>query len=196
MTLKDKILGCLFGMAIGDGFGRETEFMNISEINAMWPPYGPKEPNGNPILVTDDTQMELAVGESLIESESDNYSSEVFGKNLIQKFILWYNDPRNNRAPGMTCLRACENLEKGMPWEKATYKDSKGCGANMRVMPIGLLRAMNLSYERIGALSQFQSVITHAHPTALAASEITAVTISFILDGVGRKLVRYFTYPC
>ena len=66
----------------------------------------------------------------------------------------------------------------------------------MRVIPVGLLRSLNLSYEKIGALSQFQSVITHAHPTALTASEITAITVSFIIDGISsdnllNKLLNY-----
>jgi len=84
----------------------------------------------------------------------------------------------------MTCIRSCERLEKGLSWKKATELSSKGCGANMRVIPVGLLTAKGVNLSTIGAIAQFQSVLTHAHPTALAASEITAITIAKILHKV------------
>ena len=187
MELLEKIKGSLLGMAIGDGFGYPTEFLSISEILSKWPPIGPQTPEGNPILVTDDTQMAISVADALIKSSHDNYSIRSLTKNLIKNYISWLNDPRNNRAPGMTCIRAIENLEKGLNWDQATMKDSKGCGANMRVIPVGLLATKGLTNKKIGAIAQFQSAITHAHPTALAASEITAITISKLINGLDKN---------
>lgn len=51
------------------------------------------------------------------------------------------------------------------------------------------MRAKGLSYQEIGQYAQLQSAVTHAHPTALAASEITAICIAMILDGVGDDLL-------
>jgi ADP-ribosylglycohydrolase len=178
------IKGCLFGMAIGDGYGYPTEFLTVQEIKTKWVPDGPEEPIGNPILVTDDTQMAIAVAEALISSSKNNFSIATLEKHLIANYITWLNDPKNNRAPGMTCIRSCERLEKGLPWDKATELSSKGCGANMRVVPVGLLTAKGLDETTIGAIAQFQSVLTHAHPTALAASEITAITVTKIINKV------------
>ncbi|MFB9299330.1 ADP-ribosylglycohydrolase family protein [Kibdelosporangium philippinense] len=45
---------------------------------------------------------------------------------------------------GMTCLRACGGLAEGEPWVDATITGSKGCGANMRVTPVGLLPEVDL----------------------------------------------------
>ncbi|BDS11561.1 ADP-ribosylglycohydrolase family protein [Aureispira anguillae] len=181
---KDYIKGSLFGMAIGDGFGYPTEFLSISEIVEKWPPTGPDKPEGNPILVTDDTQMAIAVAKALMESENQGFSPSLLEQKLTKYYIQWLNDPKNNRAPGMTCIRACERLEKGLAWEKSAELNSKGCGANMRVVPVGLLSQKGLSENKIGAIAQFQSALTHAHPTALAASEITAITIAKLINGV------------
>lgn len=184
MNLASRINGCLFGMAIGDGFGYPTEFLTIARIVQRWPPHGPQIPEGNPILVTDDTQMAIAVANALIKSYPTAFQLSSLKDSLVQNYIQWLNDPENNRAPGMTCIRATENLEKGMEWKKATMKDSKGCGANMRVIPVGLLAVKGISIHQIGAIAQLQSAITHAHPTALAASEITAVTVVKLLNGI------------
>jgi ADP-ribosylglycohydrolase len=56
-----------------------------------------------------------------------------------QRFLEWAGSPDNNRAPGMTCLRACGELSLDVPWTQATVIGSKGCGANMRVAPVGLV---------------------------------------------------------
>jgi len=184
MSITERIEGCLFGMAIGDGYGYPTEFLRIDEIIKKWPPNGPTEPEGNPILVTDDTQMAIAVANGIINSEKDDYSKEALEKNIRNEFVIWLNDEKNNRAPGMTCIRACEKLETGIAWSAATIKDSKGCGANMRVVPVGLMYELGIEEKQVGAIAQFQSVLTHAHPTALAASEITAITIAKIIQGV------------
>jgi ADP-ribosylglycohydrolase len=56
----------------------------------------------------------------------------------------------------------------------------------MRVTPIGLLKFKGKGFtnEEIAKLAQFQSVVTHAHPTALIASELTAITIIKIIENV------------
>jgi ADP-ribosylglycohydrolase len=87
------------------------------------------------------------------------------------------NSPDNNRAPGMTCLSACRRLmDKAMPWQKATVLSSKGCGANMRVAPVGLLLGEEPATR--AAIAQFQAALTHGHPTGLAASDLTAFTVA------------------
>jgi ADP-ribosylglycohydrolase len=81
-----------------------------------------------------------------------------------------------------TRLRACELLASGLPWRKATGETSKGCGANMRVAPMGLMPGLG-DVERVAA-AQFQAALTHGHPTALAASELTALAIHWLRNGM------------
>ena len=99
-----------------------------------------------------------------------------------RRFVEWAHSPDNNRAPGMTCLRACAGLAEGKPWISATQQSSKGCGANMRVTPVGLVAGVSSS-TRAGA-AQLQAALTHGHPTGLAASELTAFATWWLLDGM------------
>ncbi len=48
----------------------------------------------------------------------------------------------------------------------------------MRVTPIGCLP--HVSATERAALAQFQAALTHAHPTALAAADLTAWTMAFL----------------
>ena len=172
--------GSLFGLAYGDALGKPTEFMEYADIVAQYGPAGPRELDGDPALVTDDTQMALAVGEAL--AEVDSPTPEAFEPVLRRNFLAWAVSPDNNRAPGMTCLLACEALADGRPWQAATQIGSKGCGANMRVTPVGLVPDLD-DEQRAGA-AQLQAALTHGHPTALAASELTAYAVHWLRTGM------------
>ena len=187
ISARSKITGCLFGLAFGDAFGGPTEFLPVDEILRQWPVNGPADLTGDPVRVTDDTQMALAVGEALAAAIARGHLSRPALEPLLREaFVDWLNSPDNNRAPGMTCLRACENLEMGKSWIEATVKDSKGCGANMRVAAAGLLTAEmhGVGERERAAIAQFQAALTHGHPTALTASDLTAFTISQLVAGV------------
>src|SRR5436190_5566343 len=176
-TALERIQGCLLGLAFGGAFGAPTEFLSVDEIVNRWPPDGPAVLTGNPVRVTDDTQMTIAVGEALLAAKaSGNLARPSLEEKFRAAFVEWFRSPENNRAPGMTCLRTCARLEEGKAWIEATDPSSKGCGANMRVAPVGLLDIQGdfLAPSSRSALAQFQSAMTHGHPTALAASDLTA----------------------
>jgi ADP-ribosylglycohydrolase len=175
----ERIQGCLFGMALGDALGADTEFLDVAGILKQYPPNGPQELRGNPARVTDDTQMALAVGQALATAPYP-YAPETLGQHLIEAFIKWYDDPDNDRAPGVTCLTACENLIGGMRWQDASEISSKGCGANMRVAPVGVL---DVDVVSRAAIAQFQAAMTHGHPTGLAAADLTAYVIAYLGNG-------------
>jgi ADP-ribosylglycohydrolase len=172
--------GSLFGLAYGDALGKPTEFQDYETIVAAYGPAGPRELAGEPALVTDDTQMMLAVGEALVAAGPLTPAS--FEPVLRQGFLDWAISPDNNRAPGMTCLRACGNLADGRPWQQASQIHSKGCGANMRVTPVGLIRGLT-DDQRSGA-AQLQAGLTHGHETGLTASELTAFAVHWLRDGL------------
>ena len=180
IDLQDRADGCLFGLALGDALGAKTEFLSVQKIQERFGPDGPGEPVGDPALVTDDTQMALAVGEALREAGPPYTAARVEGP-LRRAFTAWADSPDNDRAPGVTCLTACARLKQGMPWTQATVANSKGCGANMRVAPVGLL--LDVPAETRAALAQFQAALTHGHPTALAASDLTAWTVADLASG-------------
>jgi ADP-ribosylglycohydrolase len=173
----DAIAGCLFGMAIGDALAAPTEFIrSAAEIRERFGPDGPAKPSGR---VTDDTQMALAVGDALMAA-GPPWSAETLEPALRAAFVAWMDSPENTRAPGFTCMSACRHLKEGRFWWDASVLNSKGCGANMRVQPVGLLDAD--AATRAG-VAQFQAALTHGHPTALAASDLTAFAIAELAAG-------------
>ncbi|USX53476.1 ADP-ribosylglycohydrolase family protein [Lentzea sp. HUAS12] len=176
----DRIAGSLYGLAFGDALGKPTEFLTVEEIDEMFGPSGPDDLDGDPALVTDDTQMALAVAWALHDAES--YTADALEPRLRERFVAWAHSPENDRAPGMTCLRAVGGLAEGLPWVEATIAGSKGCGANMRVTPVGLLPGLDL--DVLAGVSQLQAAMTHGHPTALAASELTAYATRLLVDGL------------
>jgi ADP-ribosylglycohydrolase len=128
--------------------------------------------------------MTLAVGEALLAAQTP-FTSASIEPPLRAKFIDWLISPENNRAPGMSCMQACEGLKAGEEWLDATVAGSKGCGANMRVAPVALLSRdlPGMSERTRSEIAQFQAVMTHGHPTALAAADLTCVAIHELLLG-------------
>ncbi|BCL78401.1 ADP-ribosylglycohydrolase family protein [Ktedonobacteria bacterium brp13] len=182
---EQRASGCLFGLAFGDALGADTEFLDIAAILHKYPPHGPQDLPGSLARVTDDTQMTLAVGEALLEADQP-YTVRTLEDPLRDAFIAWKESPDNNRAPGITCCQACDYLACGLPWYKATIAQSKGCGANMRVAPVGLLPlgVYGLTAQTRAAIAQFQAALTHGHPTGLAAADLTAYVVAdLVADG-------------
>jgi ADP-ribosylglycohydrolase len=177
------VAGSLYGLAYGDALGGPTEFRTVAEIEAVFGPDGPRElprEAGTGIArVTDDTQMALAVADAL--TVPSVLTADAFEPPLRGRFLAWAASPDNNRAPGMTCLRACAALAEGGPWRDATIVGSKGCGANMRVTPVALVPG--LDDDTRAGVAQLQAALTHGHPTALAASELTMFAVRWLLDG-------------
>lgn len=177
--MGDKYRGCLYGAAFGDCLGGPVEFVRtVWEIRQRVDDDEPRLPvHGR---VTDDTQMMLYVGEALMQA-GPPYTPERLEAPLVNAFVRWLNDPDNTRAPGRTCISACMGLARGFPWRDSTIRGSKGCGANMRVQPVGLLPVDD---ETMGGVAQFQAALTHGHSTGLAAAELTAIAIARLVAGV------------
>jgi ADP-ribosylglycohydrolase len=167
----------LYGLAYGDALGAPTEFLTVPEIQQRYGPDGPSDIGTG--RVTDDTQMALAVGWALRDAPS--LKPEPLAVALRDRFVAWWDSPDNDRSPGRTCLRACAGLARGLPWVEATVADSKGCGANMRTTPVGLVPGIEL--DTLAAVTQLQAGFTHGHPTGLAASELTAYTVWVLSRG-------------
>jgi ADP-ribosylglycohydrolase len=186
----DLVAGTLYGLAYGDALGKPTEFMSIDQIIARYGADGPRDLPGGPhgvAQVTDDTQMALAVADALIATLSDGgaLTADRLEPHVRASFLTWWRSPANNRAPGRTCLTACESLAAGLPWRDATVMASKGCGANMRVTPVAVAHHGSgpIDDETRSGAAQLQAAMTHGHATALAASELTMLAVRWLLDG-------------
>ncbi|WP_405738439.1 ADP-ribosylglycohydrolase family protein [Streptomyces sp. NBC_00028] len=179
---KRAATGTLIGLALGDALGFPTEFNDVPSILAKCGPWREMRLPER-ALVSDDTQMTLALGRGLRTAMDRGLLGPLrLERPLREEFVDWYQSPENNRAPGRTCLTACNLLkDERRLWQDASQIGSKGCGANMRVAPIGL--APGLSDEQRSGAAQLQSALTHGHPTALAASDLTAHAVRLLAQG-------------
>ena len=174
-----KIEAVLFGLALGDALGFDTEFMKLPEIKSKYGAHGIQEPP-NPALYTDDTQMTLAVIEGLLDAGIDADIDTQMNA-VGDRFIAWLHSPENNRAPGRTCITGVERFEKSRNWRASGVAHSKGCGSAMRVAGIGCLYQHDEA--RLRQVAEASSLITHGHPAAVAASIAAAYTVKLALDG-------------
>ncbi|MFF0109039.1 ADP-ribosylglycohydrolase family protein [Streptomyces hirsutus] len=181
VVTKRAATGALTGLALGDALARPMEFIGVPKILDWYGPWRTME-LPTPARVTDDTQMTLALGRGLRAAmDRGLFIPEGLERAVRVEFVEWYRSPENNRAPGRTCLDACGLLQSDRPWQDASQIGSKGCGANMRVAPLGL--APGLSEEQRAGAAQLQSALTHGHPTALAASDLTAHAVRLLAEG-------------
>ncbi|GAA2077085.1 ADP-ribosylglycohydrolase family protein [Streptomyces albiaxialis] len=200
---KRAATGAMTGLALGDALGFPTEFNDVPRILEKCGPWRDMALPA-PAYVTDDTQMSLALGRGLrTAAERGPLTPSRVVRPVREEYVEWWRSPENNRAPGRTCLVACELLSHDeRRWQEASQVGSKGCGATMRVAPVGLLpglpglpgtpglsgssgpsAAPGLSDEARSGVAQLQAALTHGHPTALAASDLVAWTIRLLAHG-------------
>jgi ADP-ribosylglycohydrolase len=193
-----KIRNAIFGMAYGDAWGKNTEFDDFSRIVRDQPSFP------LPLArITDDTQMSLYAMKAILkgydsilvlnEDPTNRETKRHVRLLFAREFLNWEIDPRNNRAPGMTCMGALQELRQRGPKTglEGTRPDSKGCGANMRNPWFGLLP---LEEDTIEELSLLQSEVTHSHPLALSSAVLTALCLHAIYTGevvLSNKMALY-----
>ena len=187
--------GCIVGLAVGDALGFPCEFRTRAQILAAFGPSGvtdfvgildaawPKWPAilsrpHPPGTFSDDTQMSIALAEGLLDGERGNL--DIVMQRVAARFVAWSHADNNNRAPGNACMTGCTNVERGMPWSVAGVADSKGCGAAMRVAPIGLLYADD--HERLLEVARASALITHRHDAGIEGAAAAALLVALALS--------------
>ncbi|MFX1294241.1 MAG: ADP-ribosylglycohydrolase family protein [Promethearchaeota archaeon] len=176
MDIISKYKGTLLGTAIGDALGRpfegwfrdriEVDVGHVTDFLPDFPPYG--YPAGQ---YTDDTQLTIAIVESLIRSKGFNLDD------LVNRFIDWLSEPPI--GPGYGCLSSINKLFKGIPWQEAASK-SGGNGTAMRVSPIGLFYYKNI--PKLIESARMSSIITHNHWAATASAIVVARSVAYLIN--------------
>ena len=212
--VKDCIRGSLMAGAAGDALGYPVEFMSRNAILARYGDKGITEfklDSDGKALVSDDTQMTLFTANGMLMGLTRGYMRGIGGdpKNYVGgAYIDWYYTQTVNkvserddfhytwlrdlpelahrRAPGITCLNACESLLA----HRDVENNSKGCGGIMRVAPMGLLDA---SFKEGGGSGFYYKTVylaeagahiarvTHLHPLGYLPAALMTLLLSRIV---------------
>lgn len=207
--IKDCIRGSLMAGAAGDALGYPVEFMNRSTILQRYGEHGITlfeiDRHSGKALVSDDTQMTLFTANGMLMGITRGYMRGIGGspENYLDgAYLDWYytqtgrkreiltNDfhytwlrdlPElaHRRAPGTTCLSACEALFN----HDHPQNNSKGCGGIMRVAPMGLYDAAHGIYSTIQLAEAGGHIakMTHLHPLGYLPAALLTLLISRIV---------------
>ena len=193
---KETCRAVMWGLACGDALGKDTEFMSVERIKKIYGETGIRDLSQTAGLFTDDTQMAVAVAEGLLdafedsefeEDEPDETREEMMKRPsfvlgwIAKRFVAWAFGPKNNRAPGSTCMAGCRALRNGVWWTESGVKNSKGCGGMMRAAPVGLVYD---DADVIAEIAGAQSEITHGHPASTQAAQLTALCVWWLSSGL------------
>lgn len=177
-ALLARYANALTGLAAGDAWGYQVEFTSYAQMPAY-----PVPPPARQWVISDDTQMTLAVHRALAEVTDFTDIEAVTGA-LTRQFLLWQVDPDNTRAPGRTCMTSLRNLRAGARWYDTDGAiESAGCGAVMRLVPT----AFAPEPYWLG-LTALQAVITHKHPRAVVPALLLADATRHAPERRGRFL--------
>lgn len=130
----DKALGAYLGFACGDALGTTVEFMQASAIREQYGVH--KEIIGGgwlslkPGSVTDDTEMTLALGQALIDTQGWDL------KAVADQFLLWLNS--NPTDIGDTCLRGIRRYKNTGELSGPENEFEAGNSACVRNLPVVL----------------------------------------------------------
>lgn len=173
-TEKDRVFGCLFGLAVGDALGAPLEGLPREEIASRFGQVTEMQGGGwlhlKPGEFTDDTEMALRVAEALAKAGRVDLDT------IAAEFMDWLkSQPKDVGGQTHAAIRA---LQEGVPPTEAgrkVWEDGgswlAGNGAVMRTAPIGLF-CRNESFETRANHSRQVAAITHGDPRCQEAAAL------------------------
>lgn len=190
MNIKERFKNALLAQAVCDAVGDQFEFDSIvtrqeviDHANIV-----------DTLEITDDTQMALFLAEGLDEffrqSKFVSNITELFVHSTENALYDWYltqteldaykeidyglasfKSLYKIKAPGTTCLSACESIKNGDP----VKNNSKGCGSVMRIIPYATL-INSWGLEGATFTAKLSGSATHKHPeNALAIEKLMQI---------------------
>jgi len=160
----DRALGAYLGLAVGDALGATVEFMTPREIRHHYGIHDKIVGGGWLKLktgqVTDDTEMSLALGRAIVESDGWNLEA------VAQAFAAWLKGKPVD--VGNTCRRGIRRYLMDGSLSGPPSPGDAGNGACMRNLPVALSTLGDA--EAFARKTLEQCHITHNHPLSDAAT--------------------------
>jgi len=184
LNLEDRALAAFLGFAIGDALGATVEFMTKGEIAARYGVHRNIIGGGwlrlAPGRVTDDTEMALLLGRSLVRR------GEIDTRDICDEFAAWLK--AGPIDVGNTCRRGIRRYITQGTVEGPFFEGDAGNGAAMRILPVAL--ATFGHPDRVALWSCAQCHITHHHPLSDDASLALVQMLHGLLSGNDKRTVR------
>ena len=188
MTQRDRAVGALYGLAIGDALGMPTQLMSrtgiaerygvIDRFRAAdaWHPLAGGLPAGH---ITDDTEQALLLARLLIEGHG-HVAPGIFARALVE-----WEDAMRARGSldllGPSTKRAVQAVLDGEPLATAGRFGTTN-GAAMRVTPVGILRTWQPTDIFVDLVAE-TSFVSHNTGVAIAGAAAVAAAVSAGIDG-------------
>lgn len=183
-TLLERALGAYLGFAVGDALGATVEFMTKGEIQAQFGTHRKMIGGGwlhlAPGQVTDDTEMALALGRSLVRRGGFDVAD------VCEEFAAWLKTGPVD--VGNTCRRGIRRFMTHATVEGPPCDGDGGNGAAMRILPLAIATWNRPDDFEAQALAQAR--ITHHHPLSDGATLAFGRMVHGLLRGGGIKGAR------
>ncbi|MFC9692003.1 ADP-ribosylglycohydrolase family protein [Kribbella sp. NPDC056951] len=180
MSTRDRALGALYGLAIGDALGMPTQSLSRADIaqrygvvdrllpGAADQPIAPDMPAGT---VTDDTEQALLLARLLVEGDG-----KLDPHGFAEALQSWEQDMIRRGSLdllGPSTKRALDRLAAGEPAEQ-TGRDGTTNGAAMRVAPVGIAFAGDSLLDAVVESCR----VTHNTGLGIGAAAAVAAAVS------------------
>lgn len=182
--MLERALGAYLGFAVGDALGATVEFMMPSEIQHAYGMHRDMIGGGwlklKPGQITDDTQMSLALAQSVIDSGGWNATA------AADAFVVWLKTRPVD--VGNTCRRGIQRYMADGTLAGQPSEGDGGNGACMRNLPLALATLHDdAAFSRA---TREQCHLTHHHPLSDAATLALGRMAQILIRGGGIKGCR------
>jgi ADP-ribosyl-[dinitrogen reductase] hydrolase len=178
---RDRAMGALVGLAVGDAVGTTLEFTPKPDEPVITTMIGRGPFDLRPGEWTDDTAMALALADSLLAN------ADLDPSDLMGRFVDWWRngaysctgDCFDIGIQTSSALRRFEASGKALAGD--TRPEASGNGALMRLAPIAVRHWRDR--DRLAATAELQTRTTHGSPETLEASDIFATLLADAIAG-------------
>jgi poly(ADP-ribose) glycohydrolase ARH3 len=173
INYEDRVIGCLLGVACGDILGAAVEGSAAYEIIERYGELRDFQDAGRGFgCYTDDTQMTLALAESLVECRG------IDAARVSAKYAEFYEPWRGYGGAARRVLRLLADGGDYRGTGRLQFPEgSFGNGGAMRIAPAGLAYR-HASNEILQEVVEDAIVCTHVHPEAIDGALVQAKAVA------------------
>lgn len=184
-SVKDRYIGCLLGMGIGDALAMPARGLTLEEIQARYgriEDYHPLLDQQDDVAVpagqfTDNTELALCLGESLVSAngfldpDAAGYRFNLLRSTEYAHFL------------GQTTREALVRADESGDYQAGLGGDgSAGASPAARVVPVALVHALTKFNAEVFVREVLRSsLITHAHPEAVNGAIAMAYALRLVV---------------